>query len=303
MNKYTALTSFLLFVLLVALFSIDFQIQKQTQLLVLRPTSISFLNTPYPVLASGLVPGEDVSAQSFAILDKNSGVMIFTKNKELQLPLASTTKIMTALVGLENFKLSDLLTIKNDGIEGTVVGFQKGEMVSFENLLYGMLLSSGNDAALAIADNYPGGKSVFVAKMNEKANELYIKNIHFVDPAGLEDDGDFATSSDLGRLASIALDNKTFAHIVATKFHIIQATNTGNTYALTNLNKLLGEEGIVGVKTGHTEKAGDVLVTAKEEDGHTIIIALMKSDDRFADTRSILEDINGQISYLTFSSQ
>lgn len=303
MNKYTALTSFLLFVLLVALFSIDFQIQKQTQLLVLRPTSISFLNTPYPVLASGLVPGEDVSAQSFAILDKNSGVMIFTKNKELQLPLASTTKIMTALVGLENFKLSDLLTIKNDGIEGTVVGFQKGEMVSFENLLYGMLLSSGNDAALAIADNYPEGKSVFVAKMNEKANELSIKNIHFVDPAGLEDDGDFATSSDLGRLASIALDNKTFAHIVATKFNIIQATNTGNTYALTNLNKLLGEEGIVGVKTGHTEKAGDVLVTAKEEDGHTIIIALMKSDDRFADTRSILEDINGQISYLTFSSQ
>lgn len=303
MNKYTALTSLLLFVLLVVLFSIDFQVQKQTEELVLRPTTISFLNTPYPVLAAGLTPGADVSSQSFTILDKNSGVTIFTKNKQLQLPLASTTKIMTALVGLENFKLSDLLTIKNDGIEGTVVGFQKGEIVLFEDLLYGMLLSSGNDAAIAIADNYSGGRSAFVAKMNEKADELSIKNIHFVDPAGLEDEGDLSTSSDLGKLASIALNNKTFANIVATKFHTIQAINTGNMYSLANLNKLLGENGIIGVKTGHTEKAGDVLVTAKAEDGHTIIIALMKSDDRFADTRSILDDINGKISYLTFHPQ
>ncbi len=300
MNKYTALTSFLLFVLLVVLFVIDFQVQKQTELLVLRPTNISFLSTSYPVLTSGLTPGGDVSAQSFAILDKNSGVTIFAKNKTLQLPLASTTKIMTALVALEHYALSDQLVIKNDDIEGTVIGLNKGEIVSFPDLLYGMLLSSGNDAAMAIADNYPGGKNAFVAKMNEKAHELSLGSMQFVDPAGLEDDGDYATSSDLGKLAAIALENKIFAEIVETKFRTIQTINTGNKYVLTNLNKLLGENGIIGVKTGHTEKAGDVLVTAKVENGRTIIIALMKSNDRFADTKSLLGEIDGQISYLTF---
>lgn len=300
MNKYAALTSLLLLVILVVLFIIDFQVQKQSELLVLRPTNISFLSTPYPVLTSGLTPGLGVSAKSFAILDNNSGVTLFAKNKNLTFPLASTTKIMTALIGHEHFSLSDQLTVRDDRVEGTVLGLQKGETVSFLDLLYGMLLSSGNDAAIAIADNYPGGRGAFVAAMNEKARSLSLFSMQFIDPAGLEDEGDLATSVDLGRLTSVALDNKTFAQIVATKFHTIQASNTGNIYSLQNLNKLLGDSGIVGVKTGHTEKAGDVLVTAKVENGHTIIITLMKSDDRFADMKSLLREIDGQISYLTF---
>ncbi len=302
MNKYTALFCFVLLILLVALFAFDMRVQKQTNSLVLRPEYVSLMNTPYPVLAADVTPGQGISARSFAILDKDSGVTIFAKNNTSQFPLASTTKIMTALVALEHFALSDSLAIEDDSVEGTVVGFKKNETVSFLDLLYAMLLTSGNDAAVAIADNYPGGRNVFVAKMNEKAQKLMLKSMHFVDPAGLEDEGDYGTASDLARLATIVLENNIFTKVVATKIRTIKAINTGNVYVLTNLNKLLGEDGITGVKTGHTEKAGDVLVTSIEENGRTIIIALLKSEDRFFDTRSLLRDIKGKISYLTFKS-
>lgn len=302
MNKLTALFCLIFFIIAIALFALDMRVQKQTESLILRPPHVSLMNTPYPVLSSEVTPGRNISARSFSILDKDSGVTIFAKNNTTQFPLASTTKIMTALVALEYFTLSDNLVVEDDVVEGTVVGFKKNETVSFLDLLYAMLLTSGNDAAVAIADNYPGGRNAFVQRMNEKAHQLMLKSMHFVDATGLEDEGDYGTSSDLSRLATIALENSTFAKVVSTKVRTIKAKNTGNIYVLTNLNKLLGESGITGVKTGHTEKAGDVLVTSKEENGRTIIIALLKSEDRFADTRSLLQDIHGRISYLSFRS-
>lgn len=295
------LVLFLLFLFLEIVILLDQHTVEQIRSLVLRPKGdLSTIKTPYPVLKTNRVGEHNISAQSIVVLDKDSGVTIFARNDTQIFPLASTTKIMTALLALNHFAVTDMLTISDNTVEGTVVGFKKGEIVSLNDLLYATLLPSGNDAAMAIADNYHGGRSAFVAEMNKQAKVWHLPTMHFVDPAGLEDEGDYATAQDLARLATIALDNKTFATIVATKRFVIKPSNTANTYSLNNLNKLLENNDITGVKTGHTEKAGDVLVTSKKENGHTIITVIMKSQDRFPDTENLLEALRGQITYLTF---
>lgn len=292
---------FLLFLLLTIIIILDQHTVEQMHALAFRPKgNLSTIKTPYPVLRTNTIDEQNISAQSIVVLDKNSGVTLFARNNTQIFPLASTTKIMAALVGLNYYNETDVITVKESVVEGTVVGFRKGEKVVFKDLLYAMLLPSGNDAAMAIADNYPGGRSAFVAEMNKQAKVWYLPTMHFVDPAGLEDEGDYATAQELARLAVIALSNKTFATIVATKQFVIKPSNTANTYSLTNLNKLLENNDIMGVKTGHTEKAGDVLVTSKKENGHTIITVIMKSQDRFGDTENLLAVLEGNIGYLMF---
>ena len=183
-------------------------------------------------------------------------------------------------------------------VEGSVVGFRKGETVSFENLLYALLLPSGNDAALMIAQNYPGGQSAFVQSMNEKAKKYHLDNTHFNDPAGLDDDLDYTTVVDLARLVSIAMHNPTFARIVGTKNTVITTDNGQRSYELENLNKLLGQDGVVGVKTGTTEGAGEVLTTFLNRDGHRYVIIVMKSNDRFTDTAILIRHLAENIIYL-----
>lgn len=242
----------------------------------------------------------NLTAKSALIMDDNSKVILFLKNPDVRFSMASTTKIMTALTALEYFKLDDILTIQTKDVEGVVVGFKKGEKISFENLLYAMLLSSGNDAALAIAQNYPKGEGEFINKMNENAASFNLINTHFSDSIGLNDEGDYTTAIDLARLSSVALKNKTFSQIVSTKYKLITNANGTNTYSLYNLNKLLGVDGVNGVKTGFTDEAGGVLVTSKTKDDHTFIIIVMKSQDRFLDTQRLLSIINGNIAFLKF---
>lgn len=242
----------------------------------------------------------DLSAQAVLVMDDDSKVVLFAKNPNFHFSMASTTKIMTALTALDYYHPDDILTIQEDNIKGVVVGFKKGEKVSFENLLYAMLLPSGNDAALALAQNYPGGESEFVKKMNEKALGFNLHNTHFSDATGLNDEGNYTTSVDLTRLASIALKNKTFAKIVSTKYKVITDETFINFYPLNNLNKLLGVDGVNGVKTGFTDEAEGVLVTSKLENGHIFIIVVMKSKDRFLDTQKLLGLISGNVSYLNF---
>jgi D-alanyl-D-alanine carboxypeptidase (penicillin-binding protein 5/6) len=229
---------------------------------------------------------------------------LFAKNPELRFSPASTTKIMTALTALAYFKPSDILTVKTATSDGAVLGLQQGEKMTFENLLYALLLPSANDAALAISENYPGGESAFVNAMNENARKFNLFNTHYQDPAGLLDDGDYTTPVDLARLASVAIKNPEFVKIVSTKSRTIRdASGGGNVYALDNLNKLLGIDGVYGVKTGYTEEAGQVLVTSKLENGHTIILIVMSSDDRFLDTQRLLDLVSGNISYLSIRQQ
>ncbi len=249
-----------------------------------------------PVIKLDFVP--QISAKGAIIMDADSKVLLYSKNPYLRFSTASTTKIMTSLTALDYFKKDQILTVRQATGEGSVLGLQKDQQFTFENLLYAMLLPSANDAALAISQNYPNGENAFIDKMNTKANSLKLYNTHYSDPAGLEDSGDFTTPFDLARLASFAIQNSEFKKIVGTKEFTISDL-LGNTYNLKNLNILLGEDGVNGVKTGYTEEAGQVLVTSKLEKGKTIIIVVMGSKDRFLDTQVLLNLVSNNLSYLS----
>jgi serine-type D-Ala-D-Ala carboxypeptidase (penicillin-binding protein 5/6) len=291
-----ALTLLCLFVLLIGAFS-DMALRYFIFNKNVKYSPFKIVSKQYPVFKSPI--NSDVSAKAVIIMDKDSGVVLFSKNPNLLFSMASTTKIMTALVALDYYKMNDMLTIRKDKVEGVNVGFKIGEKLFFKDVLYAMLLPSGNDAALAIAQNYPGGENAFIEKMNDKAKSLRLTHTNFADSIGLEDSRDYTTPLDLARLASIALESETFAKIVATKAWEIADVTGNNKYSLTNLNKLLGVQGVNGVKTGYTTEAGQVLVTSRKEGEHTVIIVVMDSQDRFFDTSKLLYEISGNINYLS----
>lgn len=251
--------------------------------------------TDYPLLERTFSPV--ITAQSAYILDNTSKAILLAKNDTVRFSPASTTKIMTALVALDFYKMDDVISIKRSGVEPVIVGFPLGAKVRFEDILYAMLLPSGNDCAFAIADNYPGGESAFVAAMNRKAALLHLTNTHFGDPVGLADDQDFTTVRDLAILASYAIQQPQLAKVFATKVHDI-TDNTGQVYHLVNTNKLLGLYGVNGVKTGYTGEAGEVLVTSAVIHEHTFILVVMRSDDRFADTEKLLQLLTNNVSFI-----
>lgn len=316
---FAVIISTSLAILLIVLVGIDAHISKQIRLITIFDAPISNITlVPYPkykqvLAATAIQPAradihgawpqpvfQDISAQAAIIMDDDSQTVLFSKNPTLRFSMASTTKVMTALVGLEFYSPDSELIVQSDNVPGAVAGFKRGEKFRFEDVLYAMLLPSGNDAALTIAQNYPGGVDAFVQRMNEKAAEYHLVNTHFADPAGLADEGDYTTVSELAKLASIARQNEVFAKVVATREKVITTKNGKNVYTLNNLNKLLGNYGVTGIKTGFTDEAGEVLVTSQKEDNHTLIIAVMKSQNRFLDTQKILSSINGTISYLSF---
>lgn len=265
----------------------------------------TILNVPFkiskeakiPIIKTEFVPV--ISAKSAIIMDADSKVVLYSKNPNLQGSTASTAKIMTALTALDYFNLSDILTVKEATDAGSILGLAAGEKMTFENLLYSMLLPSANDAAQVLAQNYPGEEPAFVKAMNEKAKTLELKNTHYADPAGLVDEGDYTTPFDMARLASFAVQNGVLKKIVGTKEKVIWDATGTLVYDLTNLNKLLGVDGVNGVKTGYTEEAGQVLVTSKDEKGKTIIIVVMGSDDRFMDTAKLLDLVSNNLTYLS----
>jgi D-alanyl-D-alanine carboxypeptidase len=284
-----------LFIILLVLTVYNAAIKQQiAESTILPPIPVEI--SKYPFVKQQYAP--DISAESAIILDDTSKVVLYEKKPLLRFSMASTTKIMTALVALEYFQSNSIITIQNLHEEGAIIGFPVGEKISFEEMLYAMLLPSANDAAYALAENYPGGIDAFVARMNQKAAELNLHYTHYTDPAGLDDDGDYTTVTDLARVASFAIQNEEFKKIIATKQKTISTVDGSKTYALNNLNKLLGEDGIVGMKTGFTEGAGEVLVTAKIDKDHLFIIIVMKSQDRFADTETLVRYISNNVMYI-----
>jgi len=201
------------------------------------------------------------------------------------------------LVGLDYYHKNSILTVQTPHVEGSNLGFYYGEKFSFNDLLYAMMLPSSNEAAYAVAENYPGGKAAFIQKMNEKAQYMHLTDTAYGDPAGLNDDQNFSTVVDMARLSSLAMQNPTLADIVDTKQYTITDQN-GRQFYLENLNKLLGIEGINGVKTGTTEAAGEVLVTSTVQSGHTLIIVVMRSDQRFVDTLSLVSLVTNNVQYI-----
>src|SRR3989344_6619575 len=257
----------------------------------------NYKNASYPLLKNKLYP--DILAQAAIVIDKDSGVIIYAKNENLRFSPASTTKIMTALTALDYFKLTDILEVKRVADEGSILGLIKGEKMTFLDLLYAMLLPSANDAAFVIAQNYPGEEPGFVEKMNQKAKLLGLNNTHFQDPAGLFDPDDYTTPLELARLASVSLENKLFSQVVSTKYRLISDIYAVKTFSLLNKNKLLGIDGISGIKTGFTDEAGGVLVSSKTENGHTLIIVVMRSEDRFGDTLALVSYVSDNLTYLS----
>jgi D-alanyl-D-alanine carboxypeptidase (penicillin-binding protein 5/6) len=283
----------LLFFAYTLYFSLQAVVYSQT----LHPLPFT-LPTPsaYPFLASHVTP--DITAEAALVLDAQSQVVVYSKNPTLRFSPASTTKIMTALTAFSYFHANDLLTIQSSNIEPVVVGFLPGQKIRFVDVLYGMLVPSGNDAAIAIADNFPGGKDAFIAEMNRNAKLFHLYNTHYGDPVGLTDDETYTTVVDLGRLTSIALANPLFATIVSTKYATIYTADKASAFPLSSTNILLGSYGITGVKTGYTEGAKEVLVSSIERNGHTFIIIVMKSLDRFADTVTLIKDVVDKVTFV-----
>lgn len=280
-----------LFSLLFVLLGLDFLVKSninEPKVLASETSAVS----EYPILRTSIEPV--ITAKGAVVMDADSQVVIYSKNSNLRFSSASTTKIMTALTALDHFSLNDILTVKSATSEGVVLGLKEGQKITFGNILYGLLLPSANDAAFVIAQNY--GQN-FVVNMNRNAAKLNLYNTHYKDPAGLEDDEDYTTPLDLARLSSIAIKNVVFSKIVGTKDKTI-ADEEGQTYNLKNLNKLLGFDGIFGIKTGTTEGAGQVLVTSKKKGTHTLIIVVMGSEDRYSDTQKLLNLISDNITYL-----
>ena len=227
------------------------------------------------------------SASSAVLMDAGSGRVLYEQNARQPRLIASTTKLMTALVALESgHDLREEVTVRREwaGAEGSSIYLQPGEKVTLEALLYGMLLRSGNDAALAVAGHCGGTVEDFVARMNEKVRELGMENSSFANLNGLDAEGHYSSAYDMALLARACLENETLAQMVSTR------TITLGTRTFTNHNKLLWRyAGCIGLKTGFTEKAGRTLVSAAEREGLTLICVTLNDPNDWADHAALFD--------------
>ncbi|SHH48025.1 D-alanyl-D-alanine carboxypeptidase (penicillin-binding protein 5/6) [Caloranaerobacter azorensis DSM 13643] len=231
----------------------------------------------------------ELNAKSSILMEVNTGRILFSYNPHIKLPMASTTKIMTALIAIEYGNLDDIVTIKKNsvGIEGSSIYLKEGETLTLRDLLYGLMLRSGNDAAMAIAEHIGGTVDNFVKLMNEKAKELGAINTNFTNPHGLHDANHYTTAYDLALITREALKKKEFRDIVKSKLWI--ADRDINKYFY-NKNKTLWQyEGGDGVKTGYTKRAGRCLVSSATKNGMQLIAIVLDDYSWFNDCYKLLD--------------
>ena len=222
-----------------------------------------------------------INSRSCIIYDRNSHMILYGKNETKQVKMASTTKIMTSLIIIENCNLSETTEIskKAAGTGGSRLGLKTGDKITIKDLLYGLMLCSGNDAAVALAEYAGGDIQGFSELMNQKANELGLTSTHYESPHGLDSDGHYTTTYELAVLTDYALKNETFAKIVGTKNYTV--TINGYPKNLSNTNELLGYlNGVYGVKTGFTNGANRCLVTACKRNDMDIICVVLGADTK-----------------------
>lgn len=215
------------------------------------------------------------------IYDRNSKTILYEKNGLKQVPMASTTKIMTAIVVLENANLNNSVTIskKSAGTGGSRLGLKTNDKITVQDLLYGLMLKSGNDAAVALAEYVGGGIQEFAELMNQKAQKMGLVNSHFETPHGLDKQGHYTTAYELACMADYALNIPKFKEIVGTKSYNV--TINGKNKLISNTNELLGNlNGVYGVKTGFTNGAGRCLVTSCKRDNLDIITVVLGADTK-----------------------
>lgn len=249
-----------------------------------------FAGTAAVILAAVLllpVRAQAISAQKAVLLDAATGRILFEKNADEQSLIASTTKIMTALIVCEQCNVLDRMRIPKEavGIEGSSMYLQEGEVLTLQELLYGLMLHSGNDAAVALAIYCGGTVEGFAELMNDKARSLGMTQSHFENPNGLDAPGHYSTARDLAILAAHAMDNPIFYKTVSAK-----TVTVGQRY-LRNHNKLLWQvEGADGVKTGYTRAAGRILVSSATRDGRRLIAVTINAPDDWNDHSALLEE-------------
>ena len=232
-----------------------------------------------------------ISAKHAYICEFDTGCPVFASNENARVSMASTTKIMTAIVAIENYPLSKTIKIPKEavGIEGYSIYLQEGECLTFEDLLYALLLESANDSAVAIAISVSGSVDSFVELMNNKASELGLSDTHFSNPHGLDDENHYTTAKELAIIATYAMKNPLFAEIVSTYKRVIRLGDNGSR-VLINHNKLLRSfDGTLGIKTGFTKKSGRCLVSCAERDGVKLVCVTINAPSDWSDHKELLE--------------
>jgi len=224
--------------------------------------------------------GPEIVGDAAVVINSNNGQTLFEKNPHKRMYPASTTKTLTAIIALENCNLNDLVTVSNDAcnVEGSAIGLHEGEKITMEDLLYALMLNSGNDTAIVIANHVGGSVNNFVDLMNNKAAQLGAFDSHFNNPNGLPDPNHYSTAYDLAIIAHYAMKNPEFRKIVDTKTKNIERENPEAQTYLLNHNKMLWQyEGAVGVKTGYTDAAGQCLIAAAIRQNRELIAVVLNS--------------------------
>ncbi len=222
-----------------------------------------------------------INSRRFVVFDRVSKQVLYGKNENVKGAMASTTKIMTCIVVLENENLDKEVTVsaKAAGTGGSRLGLKKNDKITVKDLLYGLMLKSGNDAAIALAEDVSGSVENFSELMNEKAKELNLNSTHFVTPHGLDNSEHYTTAVELAKIADYAMQNETFAKIVGTKMTTIKINNSEK--VISNTNELLGNlNGVIGIKTGFTNNAGRCLVTETKRGDMDIIAVVLGADTK-----------------------
>ena len=234
----------------------------------------------------------DVSATSAIVLEASTGRILYEKNAHEKMPMASTTKVMTALVALDYGNLSDIVTVSKNasGVEGSSIWLSAGEKMTLSDMLYGLMLASGNDAAVAIAEHVGGSLDGFVELMNKKAQEIGAYNTHFANPNGLPAEGHYTTAFDLALICARAMQNENFCEIVKTQYKTLPWEGHEWDRVVKNKNKILWNyEGGNGIKTGYTKEAGKCLTAAAQRDSMQLVSVVLSAPDMFNDCMALMD--------------
>lgn len=252
--------------------------------------AILLVTTVFPAAAAAPV----ITGEAAVLIDSKNGQLLFEKNAAVRVYPASTTKILTGIIALESGRTGEMVTIPKEAsdVEGSAIGLQEGEQISLEDLIYALMLNSGNDSAVAIACHLGGSVTGFVQLMNKRAVELGAVNTHFNNPNGLPDSNHYSSARDMALITRYAMQNPEFREIVSTKIKTITRSDPNAQTYLDNHNKLLWNyEGAIGVKTGYTEEARQCLVSAAAKQGRELIAVVMKSEgtDIWTDSTKLLD--------------
>ncbi len=244
-------------------------------------------NTP-----SARAEGVQISANAAVVLEAGTGRVLYEKNAHEKMPMASTTKVMTALVAIEYGNLNDVVTVSSNasGIEGSSIWLSAGEKMTLSDMLYGLMLASGNDAAVAIAEHIGGSVDAFADMMNKKAQEIGAYDTHFSNPNGLPVKDHYTTAYDLALISAYAMRNPAFCEIVKTQYKTLPWEGHEWDRVVKNKNKILWNyEGGNGIKTGFTKEAGRCLAAAAQRDGMQLVSVVLSAPNMFEDCMALMD--------------